>query len=203
MLAMNYRLRGAGAGVSIHHCITKGTKASVALIFNIDGDSAQEAVHAVVKATSDSYNLTNDHLSAIEMEVFKAREVWLAGNGENGNDFFVLEQRQINYSSLSICKGSGDDTVQVILPSNIVKNKSQNNKYETYVELKLEVELSSPLLPAILNIDRGHRNMRLQYYLPNTGSMRIHQDAIGDHQRNQIKMSWYFIRKKLVYSTIV
>ena len=203
LIAMNYRVRGARAGASIHHCITEGTKASVAMIFNIEGDSAQEAVRAVVKATSNGDDITNEILSAIEMELFKAREVWLADCGQNGNDFFEFEQRQINYSSLSIYKGYRDDTVQVTLPSNIVKNKQKNNIYEKYLELKLEVELSSPLLQAILNIGGCHCNMRLQYYLPKTGAMRIHRDAFGEYQWNRIKMSWYFIRKKIVYSTIV
>ena len=185
---MNHRLRGAGAGVSIHHCITKGTKASVALIFNIDGDSAQEAVHAVVKATSNGYNLTNDQLSSIEMEAFKAREVWLAGCGENANDFFEFEQRQINYSSLSIYKGSRDDTVRVTLPDNIVKNKSQNNKYKKYLELKLEVELSSPLLRAILRC-QNPRQCEKRKFVAREYDLRINTPKNGHQTQQNVRLT--------------
>mmetsp|Transcript_9812 Transcript_9812/g.11198 ORF Transcript_9812/g.11198 Transcript_9812/m.11198 type:complete len:203 (+) Transcript_9812:235-843(+) len=198
LIAMNHWMRGAGSGsgVNIHHCITEGTKPSVAMIFNIEGDSAQKAVRAVVKAISNGADLTNEILSAIEMELFKAREVWLADCGQNGIDFFELEQGEINYSSLFILKCSRDDTVRVTLPLNIVRNKQKNNKYEKYLDLKLEVELSSPLLRAILNIGGCNCNMRLQYYLPKTGAMRIHRDACGDYQWNRIKMSWYFIQRR-------
>jgi len=79
LIAMNHWMRGAGSGsgVNIHHCITEGTKDSVALIFSINYGN----------------DLTNEILSAIEMELFEAREYC----GPDGNEF--LNQNKDYYTT--------------------------------------------------------------------------------------------------------
>mmetsp|Transcript_44315 Transcript_44315/g.50172 ORF Transcript_44315/g.50172 Transcript_44315/m.50172 type:complete len:150 (+) Transcript_44315:485-934(+) len=145
LIAMNHWMRGAGSGsgVNIHHCITEGTKDSVALIFSINGD-----------------------LISDRDRTLRGKRILRAG----WKRILELEQGLLHYTSLSIYKGSRAGTIRITLPANIIRKKSEDSKYEKYLQLKLEVELASPLLRAILNI-KGNGNcciMRAQYYLPNT-----------------------------------